>query len=236
MSVEHPIVLILEDSAITGARIERAILEHLPRCRPIWARTIAETQSRTMGFDIDLFLIDVELPDGNGLDFLSEMIEVQPAAHAMVMTANRIPEYKERAQSRGLVFVEKPLDMRLLTELLKSIFWTETASHGAAFSAALRDLTPADIIQMKCLSGATAILDFQTMKNTGRVYFRNGDVIHAEVGEKVGEDAFRQIFGWKQGRATERTVRTDDVARTINVSWQGLLMNAAQAADEGSPA
>ena len=76
---------------LLSALIERTILSRIPECRLLWARTIEEAHVRSFGLKIALFVLDVELPDGNGLDFLLEMRQTQPAARAIVSRPRNFP-------------------------------------------------------------------------------------------------------------------------------------------------
>jgi NADH dehydrogenase len=65
----------------------------------------------------------------------------------------------------------------------------------------------------------------------GQVALANGEIIHASTNRAKGEAAISEIIGWRGGRAQE-AADAPPVERTIFVSWQSLLLNAAQSADE----
>src|SRR5262249_3880134 len=96
----------------------------------------------------------------------------------------------------------------------------------------LSHLTVLDIIQLKCLNHATQVLGFSSSKHgRGRIYFSNGEIIHAETASAKGEAALNQIISWRGGRADE--VHDAPLAeRTIFTGGQSLLLHAAQTVDE----
>lgn len=226
----HPIILLLEDCLVTAIAMERAILTHLPACRPILARNLQEARLRATGISVDLFVLDVVLPDGSGLDFLWEMSSAQPQAQAIIMTSNPLPEYQVQSAALGaLQFLEKPVSTPVIVEFLTQAFAATNTSQ--AFRASLMDLTPLDIIQLKCLSGATTAMEFASGGRIGQLYFRGGNIVHAQLDESVGVPALKEIFSWSKGTAREFPADAP-IPATIQGSWQSLVMQVAQAVDE----
>lgn len=235
MSAEFPVVLLLEDSLLNGARIERMILTGFPECRLVWARNIEEAQLRALWLEIDLFLVDVELPDGNGLDFLCEMATIQPKAQAIVLTAMGGTNNRERSAALGVLqFLEKPVDLGQLKQLMRAAIdriQSGTPTDGTAFQATLNNLTPVDILQLKCLTQSSSSVELRSGTNVGRVHILQGNIVHAEAGSLSGMQAFTQIMRWKGGKIVETPLQPD-TPRTISGDWQSLLMEAAQQIDE----
>ena len=233
MNPKHPIVFLLEDCPVTALLVERAVMNELPHVRILWARTVAEAAARADGLSIDLFLVDISLPDGSGLDFLWQMASLHPAARAMVMTATPLPEYEAHSAALGVLhFFEKPLKLPiLLGHLRQALDSTATTGADSEFSATLQNVTPADVLQLKCLMRATTIIEFHSDGVTGRIRFEAGEITDASVGAMHGPAAFTAIVGWKSGRVSEQPC-TGPGERTIHGSWQTLLMEAAQSLDE----
>lgn len=229
---EQPIVLLLEDSPITAFVLERAILLHLPHCRPIWARNLKEARLRTSSIPVDIFVVDIGLPDGSGLDFLWEMSAVHPNARALVMTGTPLPEHQAQSAALGaLRLVKKPVTGPTIVELLQEALDSSHSTQSGAFQATLLDLTPLDLIQLKCLARATSLMQFTTLDQQGTLHFREGEIVHAEVGDLTGIDALQEIFSWRKGNVRESAPDLS-IVPTIDCPWQSLLMQVAQAADE----
>ncbi len=72
----------------------------------------------------ELVLLDLTLPDGSGLDFLSQ---VTLAAPVVVLTASIDADMRQQLLTQGLRFVIKPLTARELIELV-----TTTLAKGYA--------------------------------------------------------------------------------------------------------
>jgi hypothetical protein len=134
-----------------------------------------------------------------------------------------------------LKFMEKPVNLTVIASMAQSLyerFRNPTGRGDTSFFASLSRLSPLDIIQLKCLNKATQAVDFVSkLHGSGRVYFRDGEIIHAQTEVAAGENALREIVSWRGGRVVEVS-DSGQPARSINASWQSLLLEAAHAMDE----
>lgn len=88
-----------------------------------------------------------------------------------------------------------------------------------------------DLVQMQCLTAHTRMVRIVSGEEEGRLYFANGQVVHAEVGELSGQTAFFELMTWSNGAFhIDEGVRP--MRETINRSWESLLMEAAHELDE----
>ena len=107
-----------------------------------------------------------------------------------------------------------------------------TSADSEKFQGTLSDLHLADIIQLKCMSGSSAALQFTGPNGEkARVYFDAGQVRHATAPGKEGVAAFNEIVNWKGGQISEVS-GAGPVPRTIREDWQMLLMEAVRKIDE----
>ena len=235
-----PVTILLIEDISTVQFFVRNALSSLPRPYSLLtAGSLAEARTAMAGKFVDLFIVDIGLPDGDGIDFLCEVAVLQPQATAVIVTATPSDEHKARAEQLGVVqILSKPIQRdRLCAAISKLLGWNDQASsENANFRATLSGLTPLDIVQLKCMSGATSILEFTNNRRSGRVYFEKGNVAHAllflEDGNKmIGQDAFGEIASWQSGRVAEVQDGTP-YPRTIRANWQSLLLEVAQTRDE----
>lgn len=233
MHPKHPIVFLLEDCPVTALLVERAVMNDMPGVRLLWARSLEEAKARADGLQIDLFLVDIFLPDGNGFDFLWSMASIHPRAQAVVMTATPLPEHAMHTAALGVLhFMEKPLKLPLLLGHIRTALGQrEVDGEDEEFRATLRNVTPADVLQLKCLSRATTVVEFHSEGRSGRIRFESGEITDATADEHRGADAVFEIIGWKSGRMSEQPC-VGFFDRTIHCSWQTLLMDAAHRVDE----
>jgi predicted regulator of Ras-like GTPase activity (Roadblock/LC7/MglB family) len=102
---------------------------------------------------------------------------------------------------------------------------------GNGFEGALSGMTLADLIQIKNLNRFTGCLTVEHGRQKGVIFFRDGDLVHAELDEKTGSEAFYAIMLWPGGefRADPKIVTT---CHTVNESLTYLLLEAHRLKDE----
>lgn len=232
----NPSIFILEDNENLRNMIIAALETFCPSANLHYAGTIAEAQELVAELDIDLFLLDIHLPDGTGLDFLCDLRTIQSNASAIVMTATPLAKYREQAFALGVVhFLEKPFDLAALQHEINQLLRQRTSGNAQAperFAGTLRDLHLTDIIQIKCLGGSTSLLEFTSPKGEkGVIFFEKGQVRHARTADVEGVAAFNRIIQWQSGSFTELQ-SVGPVPRTIDGDWQMVLMHAVKEADE----
>lgn len=237
MTTENPIVLLLEDCPVTALLVERTVMHEIPQCRLLWARSVEEATLRSEGLDVALFVVDIGLPDGSGLDFLWKVSSLHPRARAIVITATPLPEHQMHSVALGVLhFLEKPLKLPILLSHLRQALDSEhMTGPNRDFRASLENVTPVDIVQLKCLAKATTVMEFHADGQVGRMRFEDGEVFDAECGKLRGVDALFEMLGWKCGQIAEQP-SVGFFERTIDCPWQGLLMDAAQRIDESRAA
>jgi two-component system repressor protein LuxO len=100
--------LIVEDST-TLCAIYEAYLSGLGlEIRAV--TSLAEAKEIATDFRPDFALLDIELPDGNGLDLINELDLIEPKPVSVVMTGHG-SEWAERALAKGAAdFLAKPFD------------------------------------------------------------------------------------------------------------------------------
>jgi CheY-like chemotaxis protein len=241
MPASTPSILILEDTRTVQNYI-RDVLRPLDAKHPILlARRVSEAQALAVNAAISLFIVDIGLPDGDGIDFLCEMSMLQPESRALIITSTPTDDFRERAAQLGVLhFMAKPLERRALLDAVMNLLAPANAPDGgpAGFEATLGGLSPVDIIQLKCLRGATGCIELREEHLFGQVWFENGEVTHAECSlpgaKHSGIEAFQCILLWRIGCIRDvKNPRT--VQPTIRTPWQQLLIESGASAVEGVP-
>lgn len=98
----------------------------------------------------------------------------------------------------------------------------------------LREFSLANLIQLNCSEGNTAKLSLRHQDQTGVVFFRGGQIVHASYGDLLGEQAVYELL-----RATAGPFRVEQDAttseRTVRQAWTAILMEGMRRIDEGGP-
>ena len=79
-------VLLVEDDDNTRERLARIVKAHERLEVVAAAATLAEARSAIAEHDPRVLLVDLDLPDGSGIELIAEARESRPAAEAMVIT------------------------------------------------------------------------------------------------------------------------------------------------------
>lgn len=95
----------------------------------------------------------------------------------------------------------------------------------------LKDMGLVDIIQIFNAERKTVAVHLGSELGYGRVFIKDGAVVHAAYREFTGPDAFFQLLAWHDG---EFEVEPDAAApeRTINESPEGLILEGLRRLDE----
>jgi DNA-binding response OmpR family regulator len=226
-------VLVLEPDLEVAEKIREALAEAAPAARVDVAPTLDQAQGLILEAKPDLFVLDVEAVPDLGQEFLYDLRTSHPNARAIVLTGAHFAAHREQAAGLGAIhFLEKPFPHGDFVDLAQALLSHASAPDSEKFQGTLSDLHLADIIQLKCMSGSSAVLQFTGPKGEkARVYFDGGQVRHATAPGKEGVAAFNEIVSWKGGQISEVS-GAGPAPRTITEDWQMLLMEAVRKMDE----
>lgn len=86
------------------------------------AGSVAEAHAVLRGTPVDVALLDLQLPDGNGIDLAVHLSEVQPQAASLIITSHGRPGYLKRALEAGVRgFLPKTAGRRALGEAVRTL-------------------------------------------------------------------------------------------------------------------
>lgn len=124
-SARDPIrVLLVEDEpanrALVRAIVRRATARGMGDFSLVEAETLAEAREQVASSPFSVILLDVRVPDGSGLDLLSEVRALGPTRPwVIVLSASVRPDEQLRAMGAGSdLFLPKPVDARKLIDAL----------------------------------------------------------------------------------------------------------------------
>ncbi len=224
-------ILVLEPDESLVSSILTALHEAAPAAVVEVARNLEEAHRIVLSDRPDLFVLDMDAAHDLGQDFLIDLRTSHPEARAIVLTAVHLAWQREQAAGIGAIhFLEKPFPHSDFVDLVHALL--RSGVEGEKFQGTLSDLHLSDIIQLKCMSGATSILEITgPAGEKARVYFDNGQVRHAVSPGCKGVAAFNEIISWKSGKISE-VAGAKTPTCTIDVDWQFLLLDAVRRVDE----
>lgn len=105
------------------------------------------------------------------------------------------------------------------------------SQNDSGFVGALKGMSLADLLQIKNSSKFSGCLSVVRNHQKGLIFFRDGELVHAELGDLDGLDAFFAIMLWKSGEFhAEPKIAT--TCHTINEGLTFLLLESHRLQDE----
>lgn len=154
----------------------------------------------------DVVIGDLKAPGADGLELLQWLRASRPETRMIMVVAPGSPSARSEAFQNGAVsYLEKPLDLHLLKEELRRLL------QQTGFSANLDSFDLLDVIQIVTMSRKSIALLVNTgLEERGVLYFQNGELVWAEYGTLLGEEAFFALAAHKNGTV-------------IHQPWQGRI-------------
>ncbi len=220
-------VLIVDDEEDLTWSISKHLSKDKNKYELIAVNSAIEALKILEKLPIELVISDIRMPEMSGLDLLLEIRQTYPSTKVIIMTAYGSHEIQQQANERGCFkYIEKPFEIQDLRQMILNI-----VEEKRGFEGKISDLNLSDLIQMNCLGRLTNALHVKKDAYVGVIYFEDGNIIHSEVGDLKGEEAFYQILSWEGGSfSIEKGVKASE--QTIVKGWQTLLLEALKRADE----
>lgn len=191
------------------------------------------------GVEFDLVVCEVELPDGDGLSFLSEARK-QPWGRELAWIVHTHKQGRTEAQrafeNGAMDFVAKPVQADVLVAKIKAMLENRTQSgKGGAkgVSGSLREMGLPDIVQVLFHGRKTGKLAVKSSGGTaGEIHFLEGAVADAILGSLSGADAFYAMVRFQDGEFALDPSYTP-AKRLVTESAEALLLEGMRRMDEG---
>jgi DNA-binding NarL/FixJ family response regulator len=109
-------VLIVEDNRIHRMCASQSLANYTQaKIQRHNALTIAEAKDQFKALNPNIVLLDINLPDGNGLDLLPELLKIRPKCFVVMMTGSNSEEDFNRSRALGARgYILKPFNMQLM--------------------------------------------------------------------------------------------------------------------------
>ncbi len=95
----------------------------------------------------------------------------------------------------------------------------------------LKDLKLTNIIQINCIERNIARVTVRNGEQEGFIYFSGGEIVHAEFGAYVGEQAVHEMLALNEGEFKVESGITSPT-RTINQPWNSIVLEGLRLIDE----
>ena len=203
---------------------------------PAWEIFTAPDVSTALGIlqeqRIDLLVLDIHLPVVDGLQFLNLLQRKFPNVLKVVLTGDATEQHRATCLSNGAeLFLEKPRDEGGWRSVYATLHELARFQPEEGFRGVLRRVGLQDVLQMECLARNSSVLKINAGSVQGAVFVKDGQIIHAQCGSRIGEDAFNYLLGLAGGEFDVQPF-TAPPSQSISGSWEFLLMESARKRDE----
>ena len=201
-----------------------------------WNVLTASTTAQALRYlgsnNVDLAVLDLRMPIVDGIQFLQLIHRKYPQMKKALLSSYPDDARRQNATQHGAELVlTKPLDFANFEVLFETLDELLHAQSEEGFRGVLRKIGLEDILQMECLSRHTSLLEVSGSGEHGKIYIHQGKIVHAEFGRASGELALNRLLALKGGQF-HHAAYAEPETRTIDSSWEFLLMEAARQRDE----
>lgn len=190
----------------------------------------------------DLILSDTRLPELDGFAFIEE-IRKNPEwvdVPFIFLSSDVSVESKVKGLELGVEdYLTKPIYIKEIIARVNLVLQRKQregleqreSAGKTRFTGSLADMGLVDLLQTIDNSKKSGVLYLTSGRTRGAVYFRDGNLVDAELGSLRGEKAIYRTLVWNEGsfEIDFREVRNEDVIQT---STQGVLMEGMRRVDE----
>lgn len=234
----HTRRVLFVDDDVTFLETVRELMSVLSEGR--WEVMTADSASRAFSVfqaqTVDLAVIDVQMGVMDGIQMLSMLNRGYPNVQKVVLTGHASEKYRAACLSSGAeLYLEKPTSPSgwqslygVLNELVK-------LRPEEGFRGVLRKVGLQDVLQMECLARSSSVLEISNARASGKIFIETGQIVHAQVADAIGEEAFNQLLSLTGGQFNLKPF-SEPPTRTITGQWEFLLMEAARKSDEAKEA
>ena len=114
-------ILIVDDSKLARIVVAKAVAAIRPDWERVEAGSAAEALALLSSRDVDVVIIDFNMPGQNGLEFAEELRRSRPELPIAIATANVQDEVIARTRAANAAFVAKPISEASLRPFLEGV-------------------------------------------------------------------------------------------------------------------
>lgn len=196
----------------------------------------------------DLVICDTKLPRLDGYGFVRRMKELPELSGlatipVIFLATQRSVEDKIRGLELGVEdYLTKPIFVRellarvnvVLARRAQESMATRVAASStptARFAGSIQDMTVVDLLQTFEVSKRSGVVTFKSGPKLGHVWFADGKLVDAEIGNLRGEEAVYRLLVFSEAdfEVDFGPVERDDV---VEATTAGLIMEGMRRADE----
>ncbi len=218
-------VMIIDNDPIMVEIVASLLRDHGIFFRIIKVESSAKALKLITKVAVDLVIVGLRVPEEDSIRLMEKLKESYPKTIRVVLTDVLSPNLKTKIDQLGVsAYVEEPINMDALTELL-------LAELKIAYGGRIRGISLSSFTQMLELEGNSCVLRIRRSRESGELFFSEGELIAANIGELRGKKAAIEILGWSK-ILIDIDFEPFEKEREINIPLMSLLLESHKAEDE----
>lgn len=225
-------VLLADDDHETRAVLQEGLAGYRDTFALVTAEDGAEALEVLRRQSISLVVTDLKMPRVDGFELLATIMANYPDIPVIIITGFSTPEMEQLARRGGAVDVlAKPFSIETLARQIITMLGRECEGGSLHNVSSGMFLQLIEMEQKTC----TIRLTDKSSEGHGALFFMGGVLMDARVGERQGEAAAYEIFGWDQASLSiqnDCSVKEKRIKKELNT----ILLEAARLKDEAKSA
>ncbi|HXZ42277.1 MAG TPA: response regulator [Terriglobales bacterium] len=231
-------LLLVDDNPMILAMLRGALT---PLANVTTATDAADALIKAVEDPPDLVISDYRMPGMDGRQ-LVEKLRSRPktAAASVILLATKADITEKLSAQEQAVddFVEKPFFLREATQRIKRVIdkialekMAKSAASDGVLRGNLSQMNVIDLVQSLEMGRKSCALTLTNKDDKCEMYFREGQVTHAEYGSLTGDKAVFKVLRWTDGNF-QVNFDGKTTSQTTTLNTQGLLMEGLRLLDE----
>jgi len=231
-------LLLVDDNPMILGMLRGALA---PLASVITATDAADALIKAVEDPPDLVISDFRMPGMDGRQLVDKLrSRPKTAAASIILLATKADITEKLSAQEQAVddFVEKPFFLREATQRIKRVIdkiALEKMAKNAASDGVLRgnlsQMNVIDLVQSLEMGRKSCALTLTNKDDKCEMYFREGQVTHAQYGPLTGDQAVFKVLRWTDGNF-QVNFEGKTTSQTTTLNTQGLLMEGLRLLDE----
>jgi CheY-like chemotaxis protein len=221
-------VLLVDDDREMVLALREGLGRYAESMRVLLAGDGVEALEALKREPVSLVVTDLKMPRMDGFELLAAIMGSYPDIPVIIITGFSSPDMERLARRGGAVgFTTKPFLIEGLARQILTMLRKETEGGTLHNVSSGMFLQLIEMEQKTC----TIRLEDKVAGKTGALFFMEGELFDARVGNLQGEPAAQEIFAWEQ---VSLSIQNDCPVREnrIEKDLHPLILEAARRKDE----
>lgn len=221
-------ILFVDDDAILCNAVAKSLAQYRESFAVVTACDGFEAVQQLKKIPVSLVILELIMPRMDGMSLVNHLYQHYPDIPALIISAMDELQLQEMAKANGVIgHLKKPFQADKLVAVINSALQHEAAG------GIMHDISPPVFLQLMEMDAKSCTIRIinKTTQRGGILYFQEGVLLDARVGELHGIDAAYEVFSWDSATIFMRN-ECEPRENTINSELTPIIMKAVGMKDE----